>query len=139
MYTTGQRATQKINIKLLLSEPTKKFQKKLSPSPSFLYVYVVVVGEGSSLDVNEHCSEKETILFIGSNQKRAPGRCQPYVMNAQSSKAEAGHPTLQLSKRQRPSGEPASAGPIPWRNVGPHLPGGKTQLARNTPMCAQSR
>lgn len=41
MDTTGQRATQKINIKLLLSEPTKnKFPK------SFLLLLVCVCGGG---------------------------------------------------------------------------------------------
>lgn len=55
---------------------------------------VVLVGEGRSLDGNEHGSEGETILFIGSNKERALGRCQPYVRNAESSGAEAGHPTL---------------------------------------------
>lgn len=71
MDTTGQRATQKINIKLLLSEPTKnKFQKSF---PSFSCVggavAVVAVGEGGSLDGREHGSGRETILFIGSNQE----------------------------------------------------------------------
>lgn len=43
MDTTGQRATQKINIKLLLSEPTKnKFQKSFL----LLCVYVCVWGDG---------------------------------------------------------------------------------------------
>lgn len=75
MDTTGQRATQKINIKLLLSEPTKnKFQKSF---PSFscvcggvvAAVAVVAVGEGGSLDGREHGSRRETILLIGSNQE----------------------------------------------------------------------
>lgn len=99
MDTTGQRATQKINIKLLLSEPTKnKFPK------SFLLLLVcvcvcggvvaVLVGEGRSPDGNEHGLEGGTILFIGSNKERASGRCQPYARNAESSGAEAGHPTL---------------------------------------------
>lgn len=95
MDTTVQRATQKINRKLLLSEPLKTNSKK--HFPPFWGPGVVVgveVEKGSSLDVNEHCSEKETILFIGSHQKHTPGRCQPYVMNAESSKAEAAHPTL---------------------------------------------
>lgn len=72
-HNSAERATQKINIKLLLSEPTKiKFQKAF-PSPFWEGVGWVEVGKGSSLRVNEHCSEKETILFIGSKQERTPG------------------------------------------------------------------
>lgn len=71
MDTTVQKATQKINIKLLLSEPTKnKFQKAF---PTLFMRGVVEVGKGSSLDVNEHCSERETILFTGSNQRHTTG------------------------------------------------------------------
>lgn len=69
MDTTVQRATQKINRKLLLSESTKnKFQKS-----SFLLFWgvggMVEVGEKSSLDVKKPRSEKETILFQCSHQK----------------------------------------------------------------------
>lgn len=74
----------------------------------------VEVEKGSSLHVNGHCSEKETILFIGSNQKRTPGRCQQYVANAESS----------------------DAGRIPRRNLG-HCGSkgrGGTQPASDTPL-----
>ena len=93
MDTTVQRATQKINRKLLLSEPIKnKFQKS-----SFLLFGGQVGWQRQErkvlLMLKKPCSEKETILF----------HCrQPQVTNAKPSKAKVGHLTLQCPRDSDP-------------------------------------
>lgn len=101
MDTTVQRATQKINRKLLLSESTKnKFQKS-----SFLLFWGQVGWQRQErkvlLMLKNHVHRKKQFPFSAATRRHRDCR-QPQVMNAKPSKAEAGYRTLQCPRGSDP-------------------------------------
>lgn len=141
MDTTGQRATQKINIKLLLSEPTKnKFPK------SFLLLLVCVcVGgwwrcwwerEGLLMEMNTAWREEQFSLLAATRSaprgaaSHMPGtRSPPELRLGIQLSAAREAAALRRAGQRWPTSTEKRASPRPW---------GKDSSGQEHPMWVQS-